>query len=94
MCYAIAQCILYAFCHECVCVGSCPDRLIHGPHPSYWVAYRSGWLWAAADRGLGTTEQLSVLDTQWPRHAPISWPPGPHKRGGGTMGCADTYLSF
>ena len=58
-----------------MCVGSYPDRLIHGPHPSYWVPYRSGRLWAAADCGLGTTEQLSLTDTQWLQRAGI---PGLH----------------
>lgn len=73
-----------------MCVGSYPDRLIHGPHPSYWVPYRSDRLWAAADRGLGTTEQLSLTDTQWLRHAGIPEPPRPHTGGGVRMGCVDT----
>lgn len=77
--YALCFSSLHTVCvRPCAsaCVGSYPDRLIHGTHPSYWVRYRSGRLWAAADRSLGTREQLSQTDTQWLQHAGIPGPPG------------------
>lgn len=69
----------------CVCAGSYPDRLIHGPYPPYWVPYRSERLRAAADHGLGTSEQLSLTDTQRLRHAGMSGPSGRER-----VGCVDS----
>lgn len=48
-----------------MCIGLYPDRLIHETHSSYWVPYRLGRLWLAADRSLKTSEQLPLTDTQW-----------------------------
>lgn len=58
ICEHVSRFNLHPVC-ENVYVALCPDRLMHGTHPMYWFHYRSGWLWAAADRGLGTAEHLS-----------------------------------
>lgn len=54
-------------CALFVCIGWDPGRMIHGPHLSYWVPYRSGWLrcrrwpWPGNNRAVITNRYIVAV---------------------------------